>query len=278
MHSLGIPHPNHQQSGCPRMPQQIILRQTSGGQKPYLIELYCILISIIAIALQWQNCVSGLRMLKWLPTLFPTAGWCISLASLTVGVQKLVVWLLRKRRRRSPLLVVLGMKSSMEKLSSPQLQLWDVTVDLMRHQNQNLWSCQMIEFSLNSKGSMRSILQLMRPFASPRRRASTRQSLAAKAEPAASKPASCIKHFPGFSVECFNCITTYTIHQCNYSRTLDNKCILTAKAGWEITSRGSFFYRFSVPCQGVSWSRSTYPLHEPLIPWLSGTVQPLIKH
>lgn len=38
-------------------------------------------------------------------------------------------------------------------------------------------------------------LQLMRPFASPRRRASTRQSLAAKAEPAASKPASCIKNF-----------------------------------------------------------------------------------
>ena len=57
---------------------------------------------------------------------------------LTVGVQKLVVWLLRKRRRRSPLLVVLGMKSSMEKLSSPQLQLSDFTLDLMRHEKNQI--------------------------------------------------------------------------------------------------------------------------------------------
>ena len=67
----------------------------------------------------------------------------------------------------------------------------------------------MIDFSLNSikkgpSGPFNAIylvsiplhhLQLMRPFASPRRRASTRQSLAAKAEPAASKPASRIKNF-----------------------------------------------------------------------------------
>ena len=121
-------------SGRPRMPQQ--LTPTNKWWPKAFSHSVVLHPDKLAITLQ-QNCVPGLGMLKRLPTLFPTAEM-MYIIGLTVGVQKLVVWLLRKRRRRSPLLVVLGMKSSMEKLSSPQLQLSDFTLDLMRHEKNQI--------------------------------------------------------------------------------------------------------------------------------------------